>query len=685
MKNKRIIFIGFALIVLTAMTFSSCLLQEINDSDKDTSNPTSYNSNEPTAALSDWQLYAEETLPEYIPIEDLMQSSEYGSPQISSDGKKIYYRHITDTSDYIEVLDIATGKIKYVPWPYGVNGIPHFYVTPDSNKVLLFIDDSGDENFGIYLADVKKQETTEIKKAGDFDCMFLGFDESNADECFIGIFDYTVNAFHIYRLNIVNETFKLIISNPGNIVGWDFDSQGRLALVTTIDEKASYHVWLKNDLSNENTVFRKEEWTNIITWDYEDSDSSGIISLDDASENILMIDSSADNLISIVNYNIASGKKTIISQDSQRIYDPYGVWMDAQTREVTGVSYLRDRLEWESLDPSFGTHLDVLTEVSDGELEIVDSSQKDEVWLVSYSYDTKSTDYYIYDAATKKAKFLYASNPVLNQFEYAPMEAISFKSSDGLTIHGYVTFPLNMERKNLPLVIYVHGGPWARDTWGFDRDVQFLANRGYMVLQVNFRGSTGYGKDFMLAGDMEWGGKMHQDILDALNWVVGKEWADPDRVAIMGASYGGYEALVGAAFTPEYFACAIDMFGPSSLITLVDSQPPQWSSYSQNLYRSIGNPDVDEILMKARSPYYKADEISTPLLVIQGGNDIRVTQEQSEQLVDAMTDAGIDVEYILFPNAGHGFSHESQLKTFYEAAERFLAQHIGGRNRINGQ
>ena len=683
--KKRYISICVLVIFSLAAVFTSCKAEELPHSGKITSAPAEATAESYEYNSSEWLTAAEQVLPEYIPIEELMQSTEYGPPQISYDGKKIFYRHITDSYDVIEVLDRETNRLSYVPWPAGARGIPHFYVTPDSNKVLLLIDDMGDENFGLYLADIRKQETAEILKAGETDCMFLGFDKSNGEECFIGIFDKSpeIENFHIYRFNIKKETFRLVMGNPGNIDGWEFDSKGRLALVITSHEDASYRIWKRNDIDSESDKFRENEWTNIITWDYEDSDSSAIIDIDDEYQNILMIDSSVSNLISVVDYNIASGEKTIISQDSRGIYDPYNVWMDPQTREVTGVAYLRERLEWEALDDSFGRHLEVLTGVNDGEMNIVDSSRNDEVWLVSYSHDTKSDDYYVYDAASQTAQFLFSSIPSLDSHEFAPMEPISYQTSDGLTIYGYATFPLNMERENLPMVILVHGGPWSRDTWGFSSEVQFLANRGYMVLQVNFRGSTGYGKEFMLAGDMEWGRKMHQDILDALDWAVKKGWADPDRVALYGASYGGYEALVGAAFTPEKFACAVDLFGPSSLLTLVNSQPPQWSSYSQNLYRSIGDPAEDAMLMMERSPFYSAENISIPLMVVHGGNDVRVKQNESEQLVAAMREAGLDVEYILFPDAGHGFSSLAQNKTFYEAAEKFLATHIGGRSRID--
>ncbi|MCK5129082.1 MAG: S9 family peptidase [Clostridiales bacterium] len=697
MKRVYIITFIVALLLVVAMMFSACLpaqLEQIKENKtKRVAGPTRTTSvtatpeDVPTpiptyeaASWDEWVKVAEDMLPEYIPLDIIMSFDEYTTPQITSDGSKILYRHTTPAKDAIEIMDLQTGDISNVPWPSGAQGIPHFAITPNANKVLLFIDDRGDENFGIYLADIETGKTKTILPGGDNDCNLVGFNPLDDDECFIAIFDFDWNVFHIYRMHLVDETIELMSTNSGNIVNWTFDTKGRINLLTTMSEDASYHVWLRNDLDDTNPEFVEEEWTNIFTWDYEDTDNSRIIDFNDETGYIVIIDSSIQNASVVASYNIHTKKKTVIDSDKHKTYEPSGLWLDINTREVIGVAYMRERFEWEALENEFQSHLDVLAGVADGDFNLLSSSNDDAYWIVSYDYDVKTTDYYVYNAATKKVRFLYNSNPKMKGYDYAPMEPMQYTASDGLTIHGYATYPVNMKHSALPMVVLVHGGPWARDVWDFDPEVQFLANRGYMVLQVNFRGSTGYGKDFMLAGDMEWSGLMHQDILDAVDWAIDNGYANPERIAIYGASYGGYEALVSATKNSDVFACAVDMFGPSSLLTLVSSQPPQWNAYANNLYRSIGDPAKDEAEMIKRSPLYYVEDISIPLLVVQGGNDVRVTPTESEQVVDAMKQAGLPVDYLFFPNAGHGFSSRADVTTFYQKVEEFLAAYIGGRN-----
>jgi dipeptidyl aminopeptidase/acylaminoacyl peptidase len=259
------------------------------------------------------------------------------------------------------------------------------------------------------------------------------------------------------------------------------------------------------------------------------------------------------------------------------------------------------------------------------------------------------------------------------------MEPISYKARDGLTIHGYLTYPPGKEKKNLPLVLNVHGGPWSRDGWGYDGEAQWLANRGYACLQVNFRGSTGYGKNFVNAADREWGGKMHNDLVDAVDWAVKSGIADPKKVAIYGGSYGGYAALVGATFTPNLFCCAVDIVGPSNLITFLNTIPPYWEPLRKLFYQRIGDPEKDAEFLTSRSPLFKVDQIEIPMLIAQGANDPRVKQAESEQIVAAMKQKGIEYEYLLFPEEGHGFARPENRLKFYGAAEKFLSKHLGGR------
>jgi dipeptidyl aminopeptidase/acylaminoacyl peptidase len=259
------------------------------------------------------------------------------------------------------------------------------------------------------------------------------------------------------------------------------------------------------------------------------------------------------------------------------------------------------------------------------------------------------------------------------------LEQFSFGARDGLTIHGYATFPPGVERSRLPMVLNVHGGPWHRDTWGYDPEAQWLANRGYLALQVNFRASTGYGKNFLNAGDKQWGGTMQDDLTDAVRWAIGQGFADAERIAIYGGSYGGYAALAGATFTPELYRCAVDIVGPSNLLTFIDTIPPYWSAYLSMMHRRVGDPDQDREMLMARSPLNSVDRIQVPLLIAQGANDPRVKQSESEQIVAALTARGIDHEYLLFPDEGHGFAKPANRLKFYAAAEKFLARHLGGR------
>jgi dipeptidyl aminopeptidase/acylaminoacyl peptidase len=259
------------------------------------------------------------------------------------------------------------------------------------------------------------------------------------------------------------------------------------------------------------------------------------------------------------------------------------------------------------------------------------------------------------------------------------MQPVTFQSRDGLTLHGYLTLPLGVEPTYLPFVLNVHGGPWVRDTWGFNPEVQWFVNRGYACLQINYRGSTGYGKKFLNAGNREWGANMHDDLIDAVNWAIQQGIADPKRVAIYGGSYGGYAALVGAAFTPDVFACAVDVVGPSNIITLINSIPPYWEPMKKQFLNRVGDPETEYEFLQSRSPLFRADNIKIPMLIAQGANDPRVKQAESEQIVEALKKKGKDVEYLLFPDEGHGFARPENRLKFYAVAEKFLAKHLGGR------
>jgi dipeptidyl aminopeptidase/acylaminoacyl peptidase len=310
----------------------------------------------------------------------------------------------------------------------------------------------------------------------------------------------------------------------------------------------------------------------------------------------------------------------------------------------------------------------------------VDRTAADDRWLLGFDRDVDSVSYYTFERATKRGQFLFHTRPRLAEAGLATMEPIEFTARDGLTLHGYLTRPPGFSGEPGPMVLNVHGGPWHRDAWGYDPETQWLANRGYVCLQVNFRGSTGYGKAFVNAGDRQWGGRMHDDLIDAVAFAVKQGWADPNRVAIYGGSYGGYAALVGATFTPEVFCCAVDIVGPSNLLTFINTVPAYWESFLEVLYQRVGHPEGDEAFLRERSPLFHVDNIKIPMLIAQGANDPRVKQSESEQIVQAMRDKNIDHDYLLFSDEGHGFAKPENRLRFYAAAEKFLARHLGGRS-----
>jgi dipeptidyl aminopeptidase/acylaminoacyl peptidase len=346
---------------------------------------------------------------------------------------------------------------------------------------------------------------------------------------------------------------------------------------------------------------------------------------------------------------------------------------------VQWVSFLRERLHHEVVDPAVADDLAFLTEAERGELSVLDEDHADALWVVAYVRDDGPVRFHLYDRAARELTFLFEDRPELGRYRLARTEPFALTARDGLELHGYLTAPPGDQHRALPTVLLVHGGPWGRDTWGYDSEVQWLANRGYLVVQVNFRGSTGYGKAFLNAGDHEWAGRMHDDLLDTVDWAVEHGYADPERIAIYGGSYGGYAALVGATFTPERFACAVDLVGPSNLETLIESVPPYWAPMIAQFHNRVGNPATDADFLWDRSPLSRAGDVSIPLLIAQGANDPRVKQAESEQIVSALRERGIDHEYLLFEDEGHGFAKPDNRMRFYAASEAFLARHLGGR------
>ncbi len=604
-----------------------------------------------------------------------MDYPDYTTPQISADGSLVLYRDMTG-GDVVVAENWRTGEKTIVPWP-DVYGNPYFLWAPDGDTVLFFVDDMGDENYGLYTANVKTGKPQTLLPGGDNNCSYVSDIDGSDDEIVLALLNYDTSSYDLYRFNYQTGRKTLLFKNPGNVSDFTCDHTGALRLVMITDDQAGVTVYMKKDAASASTSFVSSEWEPLFYWNYEDAGTSGVYGFMQDNTRILYVDSSKNNTSTLYTYNPETGETVEIFNDPD--YDLSGTWTDLELDQVVAVTTYSQYIDWHVLDESFQDDYDALSAIGKN-FDVYNSSDGDAYWLVEYISDTSEPDYYVYDMATHETTFLFNTRAALLDYDLYEMQPFSYTASDGLGIEGYVTFPA-AGTQNLPTVVLVHGGPWARDTWAYNDEVQFLANRGYLVIQVNFRGSTGYGKDFMLAGDMQWGKAMHQDILDAVSYAVDQGWTDPERVGVYGASYGGYEALVCAAFSSDVFQCAVDAFGPSDLVSFmdVDSLPTQWLTEYQDLLRSVGDPATDAEDMKSRSPYYYADQVKIPMLIAQGENDVRVPQSQSDMMVEALEQAGVDVKYMLFPDTGHGFNSLDARIEFYSAMEAFFAKYLGGR------
>ena len=548
-------------------------------------------------------------------------------------------------------------------------GVRIYFWAHDGRHVLYLQDVGGDENWRLHKVDLDSGAVEDLTPFEDVQVQVIAHDKRHPNELLIAMNKEDVRLHDVYHVDLRTGGLNRIAQNPGNVLGWvhDEDYVVRAAMAATADGGAELLV----------RQGPEDDWTTLITWSPEDSLTSAPYGFTLDGGSILLIDSRGANAARLTSMDLASGETQVLAEDPH--YDVSGVIRHPDTREVQLVAFTRSRKEWTALDPSLTEDLEAVRRLNPGDFELVSRTHDDRHWVIAFTQDDGPVSYYAVDRTAKEASFLFHSRPELTEYTLGSMEPVSYHTRDGLTVHGYLTLPPGLEAANLPLVLNVHGGPWARDVWGYDPEAQWFANRGYACLQVNYRGSTGYGKDFLNAGNREWGGRMHDDLVDAVRWVVDRGVADPQRIAIYGGSYGGYAALVGATFTPDLFCCAVDIVGPSNLITFIETIPPYWTTYLAMLHERVGEPEQDREFLLSRSPLSRVDDIRIPMLIAQGANDPRVKQSESEQIVAVMREKGIDHEYMLFPDEGHGFAKPENRLKFYAAAEKFLAVHLGGR------
>jgi dipeptidyl aminopeptidase/acylaminoacyl peptidase len=418
----------------------------------------------------------------------------------------------------------------------------------------------------------------------------------------------------------------------------------------------------------------------------EDAMSTHPMGLDESGQVLYMTDSRGRNTAALTAVDLGSGKITLLAEDPRA--DVAGVLEHPIHHTIQAVGFNYTRPDWKVLDPSVHGDLAYLRSAMQGDIMVTSRSLDDRLWTVVAVVDDGPARFYLYDRTAKTANLLFTNRKDLEGLPLAKMHPEVIKSRDGLDLVSYLTLPVGSDTRKsgrpdraLPMVLVVHGGPWARDHWGLNGEDQWLANRGYAALSVNFRGSTGFGKRFVNAGNREWAGKMHDDLIDAVQWAVGEGIADKARVAILGGSYGGYAALVGLTFTPDVFACGVDIVGPSNLVTLLNTIPPYWEPGIAMFTTRVGDHRTEEgrKFLESRSPLAFVDRIRRPLLIGQGANDPRVKQSEADQIVGAMQRRGIPVTYVLYPDEGHGFARPENRLSFNAVVEAFLSRHLGGR------
>ncbi|ORA28269.1 S9 family peptidase [Mycobacterium aquaticum] len=599
-----------------------------------------------------------------IPLEVLFGNPERVGAQISPDGTRLSYLAPLDGVLNVFVGVIGGGDAQPVTRDTE-RGIQGYVWTHDNRHILYVRDRDGSENFRLYDVDLETGAERDLTPFDDVQCRIIRLPKHFPNDVFVGINKDNPQLHDVYHLDLTTGELRKVVENPG-FVGWLIDNELRVRGAMQPTAEGGMTILVRDD--------DESEWRTLLDVPPEDAETTGPIAFNGDGTAMYLLLSVGSNTARLVTMDIATGETEVLAEDP--VYDVGNVILHPDTREVQAAIVYGERLQYRIFDESIRGDVDALAQLSPGDLAISDRSHDDGTWLVAFDQDAGPVKYYTWDRATQTATFLFDHRPELNDYPLVPMEPFSFTSRDGLTIHGYLSFPPSVERSGLPAVLNVHGGPWARVGWGFDPEAQWLANRGYVTVSVNFRGSSGYGKEFLNAGNREWAAKMHDDLIDAVDHLVGKGYIDAKRVGIYGGSYGGYAALVGATFTPDVFACAVSAVGPSNLNTLIASFPEYWKPMIQLWHKRVGD---DPDFLWSRSPLSRVDAIKIPILIGQGENDPRVKRAESEQIVAAMTERGIDHEYVMYENEGHGFVKPENRLDFYHHVDRFLAKHLGGR------
>ena len=603
-----------------------------------------------------------------IPLEDFFRNPDQTSYQISPEGT--YFSFMAPYEDRMNIFVQEIGSNEAVRLTSETDRSIMGYFWPNDNYILYVKDQGGDENYRLYgvnadgsgepvcyteFEGVRTQIIDDLPEFPDF--VIIGMNKRNPQ------------VFDPYRLDIRDGSMEMLAENPGNIQQWIFDHDGKLRAATAIVDGINTQVLYRET--------EKDPFKPVLTTSFKETLNPLFFTFDN--RHVYAVSNLGRDKSAAVIFDIRNGREMEMLYENPD-YDVQNIAYSRKRKVLTSASYYSDKRNRHFFDQETEELYERLAQDL-GEYEIAITARTDEEdrFIVRTYSDRSLGAYYIYDKNTDELNKIADVSPWLDENEMAEMIPVRYQSRDGLTIHGYLTLPkgYTMETaKKLPVIINPHGGPWARDYWGFNPEIQFMANRGYAVFQMNFRGSTGYGREFWEASFKKWGQEMQDDVTDGTLWLVDKGIADPDRIAIYGASYGGYATLQGIVKEPELYAAAVDYVGVSNLFTFMQTIPPYWEPYLQMFYEMVGDPQADSLMMARNSPALNADKIQTPLFVAQGANDPRVNKAESDQMVEALQERGIIVEYMVKDNEGHGFYNQENRFDFYRAMEKFLGENL---------
>jgi dipeptidyl aminopeptidase/acylaminoacyl peptidase len=633
-----------------------------------------------------------------IPREVLFGNPTKAAPRLSPDGKRLAF--LAPSGGVLNVWVGPTGDVSKAKaiTKSKKRPIRRFFWAYDNQHLVYLQDKGGDENWRAYSVDVATGKEIDLTPLEGVRTNIQELSHKKPHTILVGLNDRDKRYHDIYSVDLRTGKRTLVQKNDGEYGGFETDEDFAVRYATKPTPDGGEQIYIN----------KGDTFSPFIRINSDDALTTHIVGFDKSGQKLFMVDSRGRDTAALVAMAARGGNKAVIAKDEQA--DIVDVLRHPTLKTVQAVVSNYERKKWQFFDPKVKADFATLAKVTRGDIVFTSRTLDDRKWTVAfvtddgpvryYLYDRKWTvafvtddgpvRYYLYDRATKKAKFLFTNRPELEDLKLAKMRPVVIEARDGLKMVSYLTLPAAISGARpphpLPMVLFVHGGPWSRDSWGYNPYHQWLANRGYAVLSVNYRGSTGFGKRHINLSNHEWSGKMHDDLIDAVKWAVREGVAPKDKIAIMGGSYGGYATLVGLTFTPTTFACGVDIVGPSNLVTLLESIPPYWAPYLALFKKRVGDHKtaLGKKQLMNRSPLSRADKIVRPLLIGQGANDPRVKQAESDQIVQAMEKKKIPVTYVLFPDEGHGFAKPENRLAFNAVAEAFLGRCLGGQSQPPG-